>query len=157
MNLVFRVSLVCGILAICNCPSTSAFGHDLATEMKSAAVTFMKSLDPVQREALQFDFDDKLRKDWQFIPMQRQGIGFDSLNHAQRYLAMSLLQTTLSHRGFDTSMKIMALEQVLFDMERQQKRDAGKYHLFFFGQPDHGRSVGVADRGPSSFDQYYRH
>lgn len=136
MSFVFRIGLICGILSVCSCLSSDSLAHELATEMKSAAITFMKSLDSDQREELQFEFDDKLRKDWQFIPMKRQGVGFDSLNHAQRYLAMSLLQTTLSHRGFDTSMKIMALEQVLFDMEQNQKRDAGKYHLFFFGQPN---------------------
>ncbi len=135
MTFVYRIFIVCVILAIGSCASTNAFSHDLATEMKSAAITFMNSLDSGQLESLQFEFDDKLRKDWQFVPMKRKGVGFDQLNHAQRYLAMSLLQTTLSHRGFDTSMKIMALEQVLFDMEQNQKRDAGKYHLFVFGQP----------------------
>ena len=136
MVLDLRFCFVSSLLFICSFLSDRALGHDLAAEMKSAATTFIDSLEPEQRKALQFEFDNKFRKDWQFIPMQRQGIGFDSLNHAQRYLAMSLLQTTLSHRGFDTSMKIMALEQVLFDMERTQKRDAGKYHLFVFGQPD---------------------
>lgn len=135
MILDLRFSLACSLLFVCSLPTDQAVGHDLAAEMKSAAITFMDSLEPDQREALQFDFDNKLREDWNFVPMQRQGIGFDRLNHAQRYLAMSLLQTTLSHRGFDTSMKIMALEQVLFDMEQAQKRDASKYHLFFFGHP----------------------
>jgi hypothetical protein len=124
------VLLWCGLLA------ADVVAHDLADEMNAAMVTFIQSLDQEQRDKLQFDFNDSLRKDWHFIPKQRQGIALDQLNHAQRYLAMSVLQTTLSHRGFDTSMKIMALEQVLFEMERSSRRDAGKYHLFVFGTPD---------------------
>ena len=137
MNLSnFRIRLVFSILSVCMFLSSDATAHDLAAEMKTAMNTFIKSLDAEQQAKLQFDFDDQLRKDWHFVPKQRQGIGFDQLNHAQRYLAMSLLQTTLSHRGFDTSMKIMALEQVLFEMEQSPRRDAGKYHLFLFGVLD---------------------
>ncbi|MFK7765716.1 MAG: DUF3500 domain-containing protein [Mariniblastus sp.] len=104
--------------------------------MANAATLFLKSLDEEQTKAAMFEFDDELRKDWQFIPMERKGLGLKSMKPNQHHLAMSLVQSALSHRGFSTSMQIMALEQVLHEMEKQNpKRDAAKYHVFFFGKP----------------------
>ena len=54
----------------------------------------------------------------------------------QRGLALSLVQTGLSHHGFSTAMQVMALEQVLHEMENgNMKRDPTKYHVFLFGTP----------------------
>ncbi len=118
--------------AISNC----ALGHDVSKDMADAASLFLQSLDETQSAKINFAFDDELRKDWQFIPMERKGLGLKELKPNQRLLALSLVQSALSHRGFSTSMKIMALEQVLHEMENQSpKRDPEKYHLFLFGTP----------------------
>jgi hypothetical protein len=126
-------------LAICLSTLATAnlvTGHDISKEMADAANLFLQSLDETQTAKINFAFDDGLRKDWQFIPMERKGLGLKQLKPNQRLLAFSLVQTALSHRGFSTSMKIMALEQVLHEMENQSpKRDPEKYHLFFFGTP----------------------
>ena len=123
-----------GTFGLFNTQTSNA--HELATEMAEAANLFLKSLDETQAKTATFEFDDELRKDWQFIPMERKGLGLKSLQPNQHHLAMSLVQSALSHRGFSTSMKIMALEQVLHEMEKQNpKRDSAKYHLFFFGKP----------------------
>lgn len=111
--------------------------HDVAREMKSAADLLLQSLDADQKKAINFSFDDDLRKDWQFIPMERKGLGFKAMKPHQRRLAFSLLQTGLSHHGFSTAMQVMSLEQVLHVMENgSAKRDPEKYHLFLFGEPD---------------------
>jgi len=116
--------------------SNFAVGHDVSKEMTEAANLFLRSLDETQTAKINFAFGDELRKDWQFIPMERKGLGLKEMKPNQRHLAMALVQTALSHRGFSTTMKIMALEQVLHEMENQSaKRDPEKYHLFFFGTP----------------------
>ena len=129
---LFYLTIACLTLALSN----QAMGHDISKEMTEAANQFLVSLDDSQLEKVKFEFDDQLRKDWQFIPMERKGLGLKQMKPHQRHLAMALVQTALSHRGFSTTMKIMALEQVLHEMENQSpKRDPEKYHLFIFGIP----------------------
>ena len=110
--------------------------RDIAKEFSDAAAIFLKSLDDNQTKAVQFKFDDPLRKDWHFIPKERKGLGLKQMKPHQRGLAMALVQTALSHRGYSTSMQIMAMEQVLREIENNPlKRDPAKYHLYLFGAP----------------------
>ena len=123
--------------------ASPAQAHDIAKEMRDSANLFLKSLSDDQATALKFKFDDDLRKNWQFIPMERKGLGLKQMKPHQRGLAMVLVQTALSHRGFSTSMQIMAMEQVLRDLENNSlKRDPTKYHLFLFGTPSADTSWG---------------
>lgn len=113
-----------------------AVAHDPAEDMLEAMNDFVSSLNEPQREQLSFEFKDELRKDWQFIPMERQGLSLKQMKPHQRHFAMALVQSALSHRGFAMTMKIMALEQVLHEMENgAAKRDPSKYHIFLFGTP----------------------
>lgn len=117
--------------------------HDIAKEFQNAAKVFLKSLDNEQAKAVQFQFDDPLRKDWHFIPKQRQGLGLHQMKSHQRGLAMAFVQTALSHQGYSTSMQIMAMEQVLRDLENNNlKRDPTKYHIYLFGTPSAETSWG---------------
>ena len=110
--------------------------HDLAKEFSDAAAIFLKSLNDEQTKAVQFKFDDPLRKEWHFIPKERKGLSLKQMKPHQRGLAMALVQTALSHRGYSTSMQIMAMEQVLRDIENNPlKRDPAKYHVYLFGTP----------------------
>ena len=110
--------------------------HDIAKEMTAAANVFLQSLGDEDRKKVTFEFDDPHRIDWQFIPMKRPGLSFGDLKPQQMLLGTGLLQTGLSHRGYSTSMQVMALESVLHEMENlNPKRDPSKYHLFIFGEP----------------------
>ena len=110
--------------------------HDIAKEFSDAAAIFLKSLNDEQTKAVQFKFDDPLRKEWHFIPKERKGLSLKQMKPHQRGLAMALVQTALSHRGYSTSMQIMAMEQVLRDIENNPlKRDPAKYHVYLFGTP----------------------
>ena len=131
----FKLSVCC--LAFLFSGPTILNAHDVAKEMSAAANLLLKSLDEEQSKVIQFEFDDELRKDWQFIPMNnRQGLGMKAMKPHQRGLALSLVQTGLSHHGFSTAMQVMALEQVLHEMENgNMKRDPTKYHVFLFGTP----------------------
>jgi hypothetical protein len=133
LNLLSAVT-VFGLL-VSSLPA-SVCGHEIASEMTDSANHLLQSLTPKQKATLVFPLDDKLRKDWQFIPMEREGLSLKNLKPNQRLLAMSLIQTALSHRGYSTSLQIMALEQILHEMENNSpKRDPEKYHLFLFGTP----------------------
>jgi len=114
----------------------TANAHDPAKDMLDATSTFMSSIDEEQKKKLMFEFGDELRKDWQFIPMERKGLSLKAMKPHQRHMAMVMVQSALSHRGFATTMKIMALEQVLHEMENgAAKRDPSKYSFFVFGTP----------------------
>ncbi|QEG21165.1 DUF3500 domain-containing protein [Mariniblastus fucicola] len=138
LSSTFRAASIATFLAtaILVFSAGSLQAHDVAKEMSAAANLLLKTLDQDQAKAIQFEFDDKLRKDWQFIPMEREGLGMKAMKPHQRGLALSLVQTGLSHDGFSTAMQVMALEQVLHEMENGSlKRDPTKYHLFLFGTP----------------------
>jgi hypothetical protein len=133
LNILFAVTALCFLTS--NQTSTVC-GHEIASEMTDSANHLLQSLTPKQKAILVFPLDNKLRKDWQFIPMEREGLSLKNLQPNQRLLAMSLIQTALSHRGYSTSLQIMALEQILHEMENNSpKRDPEKYHLFMFGTP----------------------
>ena len=132
---------VVGIVSVLCSPS--AKGHEIARELHDGFQLFIKSLKPEQVQRLTFDFEDVFRKDWQFVPMDRRGLAFGDMETTQRLLAMSLLQTALSHRGFSQSVQVMALEQVLHELENQNPiRNPNKYHLFLFGDPSTSESWG---------------
>ncbi len=121
----------------------TAIAHDPANDMLATATTFLNSLDENQTNQISFEFDNELRKDWQFIPMEREGLSLKQLKPHQQHLAMALVQSALSHRGFATTMKIMALEQVLHEMENgAAKRDPAKYHFFMFATPASNKTWG---------------
>ena len=130
----FCVIVCC--LALLFSGTTILSAHDGAKEMSDEANLLLKSLNEEQAKSIQFKFDDDLRKDWQFIPMERKGLGMKAMKPHQRGLALSLVQTGLSHHGFSTAMQVMALEQVLHEMENGNRvRDPAKYHVFLFGTP----------------------
>jgi hypothetical protein len=138
-------SAICWVMAIATLVlgAGSASAHDMAAELHDAAKLFLNSLEPAAKQKATFEFDDELRMDWQFIPMERQGISFKEMKPNQRWLALGLLQTALSHRGFSQSMQVMSLEQILHELENNSpKRDPEKYHLFFFGAPSNESTWG---------------
>lgn len=113
-----------------------ALGHDLAEQMTDAANALHQSLDSAAQKKITFSFDDENREGWHFIPKDRPGLPIGDLTPAQYDLAITLLQTALSHRGVETSKQIMSLESVLHEMENgSARRDPKRYNFFFFGTP----------------------
>ena len=126
-------------------PSTTntTLAHDLAVEMNTAATKFYDALDEKEQTKLCFEFDDENREGWHFIPKQRPGLPIGDLTTEQYDLAMTLLQTALSHRGLETSKQIMSLESVLHEMENgNPKRDPARYNFYFFGKPSNEQPWG---------------
>lgn len=104
---------------------------------------FLYSLDPGQRQHCQFAMDDPGRLDWDFIPKpDRQGIPLTRLDPHQRTLAHSLLAAGLSVQGYSQALQIMAMENMLREIEAPRLgvaagdfRHPDQYFLAFFGRP----------------------
>lgn len=112
-----------------------------ATAMAKAAEAFLSSLDGAQRAKARYDFDSPERLNWHFIPRERNGVGLWDLHGAPREAADKLVATGLSAAGYDKSLEVRSLEEVLYlfeggdEAERRQKRHPHKYYITIFGDP----------------------
>ena len=69
--------------------------------------------------------------------MERAGLPLKDMQVQQQQLAYALLNSALSHRGYSKALNIMALEQILHDLESSgPTRDPSLYSL-----PDLRRTV----------------
>jgi hypothetical protein len=113
-----------------------AVAHSPAEDMADAANAFLASLDEKQKAIASFSFDDKERVGWHFIPKTRVGLSLKQMRTDQRQLAYGLLLSAHSHAGFNKSIQIMTLEQILHEMENESpKRNPELYHVSIFGKP----------------------
>ncbi len=120
-----------------------AMAHDPAAAMASAAKSFVASLSDAQQAEAVFEFSDRERVNWHFVPdgnvnqgNGRNGLRLDTTGEATQLYAHGLLNSALSHRGYLTATSIMALEQVLAELEKNaERRDPGRYYISIFGQP----------------------
>ena len=125
-----------------------AEAHTPAEAMAQAAQSFLASLSQDQQQAAQFKFDDDERLNWQFIPMKRAGLSLKQMKPYQQQLAFGLLNSALSHRGTSKALNIMALEQILAELENNPtRRDAALYHFFIFGEPSTKNTWGFRIEG----------
>ena len=116
----------------------AAFGHTAGEEMSSAASAFLGSLNADQKTKASFGFDDAERTNWIFVPAARKGLPLKEMNPGQRHFAQAILSVALSGRGHMKAEQIMALEHVLFELEKDSgpKRDAENYFVSIFGAPN---------------------
>lgn len=104
--------------------------------MKSAADSFLGSLDDSKREKAVFPFDGDQRENFKFTPQQRVGLPLKEMDEKQKDAAMKLLEAALSDKGKLKATQIMTLEGVLREMEKNPEyRDPGKYYVSIFGKP----------------------
>jgi hypothetical protein len=111
--------------------------HNPATEeMSKAASVFLASLSETQAKAAQFDFKNVERQNWHFVPMDREGVRFDSLKPHQQHLAFGLLGSGLTQKGLMTATQIMTLEEILRSRGGDPEvRNTEKYSIAIFGDP----------------------
>jgi hypothetical protein len=133
-----------GLLA---CPVKLA-AHSPGDAMAEAATHFLATLDSQQRARAQFEFTDEERLNWHFVPMNRAGLSFKEMQGDQQHLAIGLLKSALSDRGFSKAEHILALEEILYEMENNSPfRDPDKYHIFIFGEPSPSQTWGFRFEG----------
>lgn len=111
-------------------------------ELNSLAVEFLNTLDQELKSKTIFTLDDKERLNFNFIPIIRKGPTFHDFNDQQKNAAMALLRASLSKEGFRKTKEIIALENVLLEIEGGKfkmpdgsGRDALNYHFCVFSDP----------------------
>jgi hypothetical protein len=111
---------------------------ETARRMAEAATTFLASLSADQRERASFPVASDERRNWHYIPRERQGLAFKDMDASQVQLAHALLSSGLSRRGYAKAVTIMSLEKVLGELEgtvRRFPRDPELYYVTLFGTP----------------------
>jgi hypothetical protein len=124
---------ILGLAILMTAPSSRP-PSDADAEMSAAATRLLASLRPDQRSQAQLRLQDADRTNWHFVPRGRKGLPFKSMSPEQRQLAERLVASGLSRRGYDTALKIIALENVLAETDGPM-RDPGLYYLTIFGEP----------------------
>ncbi|EDY83319.1 hypothetical protein VDG1235_2945 [Verrucomicrobiia bacterium DG1235] len=105
--------------------------------MSALANAFLDSLDEGQLAKVQREFDSE-RKDWHFVPKNRDGLSLKEMSEEQVDLAYGLMSQGLSEQGLELVSDIRSLELVLQVMEgpgRAFPRDPDLYHVWIFGEP----------------------
>jgi hypothetical protein len=120
--------------------------------MTSAAKSYLEALDDEGREVSLMAFDTPQRVDWHFIPKpQRKGLQIKHMEPAQRKAAHALLRSCLSEVGYDKAVKIMALEGILRELEKDRSggpiRDPERYYFTVFGEPSEEARWGLSIEG----------
>lgn len=102
----------------------------------SRANALIASFSTGQKTKALMEFDDKDRDTWTFLPAQnRRGLPFKQMSANQKKLVYAFLRAHLSEMGLKKTQSVIALEQILFEMEKHPKRDTEKYFTSFFGNP----------------------
>jgi uncharacterized protein DUF3500 len=113
--------------------------HAQKTDLASRANAFLATLPAPMKAKAQYKLNDDERFNWHFVPKSRNGVSFRDFNDTQRSAALSLLQASLSEQGYTKATDIIALENVLREVENRQPddkyRDPLNYYLTIFGTP----------------------
>ena len=110
--------------------------HAARETSRRAVIAVLDSLTDDQKKTVLHDIKAPLRKDWHFIPRDRQGLKLGDMTNEQKALVRKLMQTALSDSGYLKATDIIWLESVLYEMSNQNPvRDPGKYVLQIFGDP----------------------
>jgi hypothetical protein len=129
---------------------TSAYYRtESAPTLAENAGRFLASLTPEQAQKARFTFADDERLNWHFIPKERKGLPLREMTPPQKHLAMSLLSTALSQKGFTKATTIMSLEDVLRILEKDdgERRNPEKYYFSVFGEPSEKSVWGMRVEG----------
>ncbi len=112
-----------------------------ATEIADAVSAWLDALEPAQRARATFPFETDERFAWAYTPGDRNGLPIAAMSVGQREAATATLDAALSIRGAREVRAIMALEEVLGQVERDAgwldapRRDPELYWFSVFGDP----------------------
>lgn len=106
----------------------------------SKANDFLSLLDDVKKMKACYAFEDEERFNWHFVPRERNGLAFKEMDERQRQSALAMLKACLSEQGYQKANSIMALENILREVENRpaddKYRDPLNYYITIFGYPD---------------------
>lgn len=116
----------------------TAFLSSFRSSIDDPAEVFLESLNEEQLQKTQLPFSALSRSDWHFLPgnmWPRAGIQLFELNPIQKELIFKLLESYLSKSGYDKTLKIIDLENVLAESSGDKVfRDPEKYFIAFYGE-----------------------
>src|SRR5262245_19374455 len=122
--------------------------------MTEAANKFVATLSEANRKAASFEYGDPKRIAWHFIPLEgdkeREGLKVRQMSEAERKAAHALLKSALSEVGYDKATKIMALENLLAELQKGKGgpiRDPERYYFCVFGKPTADGKWGLSIEG----------
>lgn len=96
----------------------------------------LNALTPDLRAKAQWGFDEPERRNWHYVPRERQGVPLRAMSGAARDRVRELLAFTLGEAGLARAERIMRLEEPLGLIEgRPAYRDPLNYSLTVFGEP----------------------
>ena len=110
-------------------------------DMELAANRLLESLDYSLKQKIQYAFDSEERLNWHFIPRDRNGVGLWDLAGATRKAADELVKAGLSAAGYEKTLQVRSLEEVLYLFEdgeeayRRDRRNPHRYYITIFGTP----------------------
>lgn len=118
--------------------SMAAGAKEGKATMHQAALDFLATLGPEEKQKAMLPFNSEERLNWHYVPMERKGLTFKAMSDAQRAAAARLLQLSLSKSGYRKTEAIRKLEFVLQEIEKGSGpvRDSELYYFAIFGQPD---------------------
>lgn len=100
---------------------------------------FLNTLDEAQSAKARYPYEDEERFNWHFVPRERNGIPFKEMTEKQRQAGLALLKASVSEQGYQKANNIMALENVLREVESRPAddtyRDPLNYSITIFGDP----------------------
>jgi len=117
------------------------------SRMTEAASAFLDALDAAQRAKASFGFDDEdERRNWGYFPRDFHGLPLGDMDAAQQKLAHVLVASALSLHAYAQVTTIIALENVLHQIEGGAlrleggalRRDPSRYSVSVFGSPAPG-------------------
>lgn len=106
--------------------------------MLRATTELIGVLTEEQKKKALHDYTSDERFNWHFIPRERKGLPLKDLQDEQRTKVIALLTASLTETGVKRAQDVMALEDVLKELEgpnRQFPRDSLLYHVSVFGTP----------------------
>jgi len=117
---------------------TQVLAHISGDELSAAANKVLNSLNENQRAKACFNFDNKERTNWSYVPYVRPGLPIKEMSESQQKLIQDLLAVSLSPVGKNKVLGVMLLEEYLRVKEEGKGRfvrDPGLYYISFFGTP----------------------
>lgn len=156
--------LVAGAL-VAAVASRPAAGQRASTpDASTAAAALVAALSGDAKTRASLPLDDPARTQMNYVPMVRAGVPLEELGEPQREQVLGLLRTGLGEAGYARARDIIAHEDILRELEREQgvsnfnRRQPGLYYTAIFGTPSasgfwgwrfegHHLSVNVTHRG----------
>jgi len=117
----------------------AAFQATATVPLADAAGAWIATLEDAERARGVRPFTDASRTDWHFVPKPaRKGVQLRDMKPAQEEAALGLMRSMLSEAGYEKSLAIMSLEEILRRLEGKKAkniRDPKRYFFTVFGTP----------------------